>query len=527
MSSKSVIIEVNDSQGKKYRNYRPLNVHRYSENRRVAVAIRDLCGLMDYRGYLAEKQAKVLILDLYHCYKGDKKRYIQFYRNPNFYESIQRYNWFGISFKVVKNITDRLSELGYVEMKKGFRDEKTDFRVGSKMKAEKALIAFLEDHGIEPKMITTWSDEEVIILKEKTRKERIGKKVVKLKPKKDYLDNKLTIKMRKVVTDYNNLIGNTYIDIDTHGYRYVRKFKAGHTPSEKQLDPLRIDLSRKRSYRVFTENFESGGRWYGPWWQSCPEELRRRIIIEGEHVVEFDFSGLHIHLLYALKGLKLGDKEPYIIPKHNDPAKLRRIYKLLMLTSVNCKSDQECLAAVEDQLTDEMLEDPDNYPEQIPNLEQMLKELKEHHDPISDFINKSTGLKLQALDSSIAEEVIKNMTAQKIPILCVHDSFICKDSDSEVVHIAMKQAFVDKVSEYVKAKGVELSLILEEIETTEAQGKGGIISYYGKKGNGILRFASSIITLGSTYRKRYLLYLAKKDCNINHVVKINPIIEYI
>lgn len=456
------------SEGLKYKNCRALNVFRYSDNYAVGRAIKSLCEIIDYRGFLAEKQGKVLVLDLYHCYKGDKTRYIKFYLSPNSYETVDRYNHFNISYDVVKQLTTRLYANKYIELKKGFKDFKSEHVECSKMKATEKLITFLEvEHGVKPSMVRTWKDQEVIILKEPTKKVKVGNRYIKIKKKKTYPESRKTKDMRRVVVKYNELLEKTYIDIDTDGFRYVRKIKSSDKDNRRKHDSLRIDLSLKRSYRVFTGDFDNGGRFYGPWWQGCPEALRSRITINGDYTVEFDFSGLHIHLLYALLGLKLGDKEPYIYPKNNDSHKLRKIYKLILLTSVNCGSDVECLIAVEDQLVDDMEEEPDKYPEEMPDLKAMLKELKDHHKPISGFINKKSGLRLQNIDSSIVEEVIKQMTSLSIPVLSVHDSFICREEDAEKVHATMKKAYLEVVlKEIGKIKSKKLNLSLDEIFTT-------------------------------------------------------------
>lgn len=462
--------------GKKYKNCRQMNVHRYSDDPCVSKAITRLAEILDYKGGKREKQCKILVLDLYHCYNGDKTRYIKLYLSPNSYEKIQRYNYFCITYDIVKNLTEKLLQHEFIEFKRGFNYAVNE---SSKIKALPKLISFLEDDfGIKPCMVKTWKDQEVIILKEKTKKVWRNGKLVKIKKKKEYDDDDKTIKLRKNVYKYNVLLANTYLDIDDHCFKYVRKLKELDRNNEKKHDPLRIDLSLKRVYRVFTGDFEHGGRWYGPFWQGCPEALRLRIIINGSHTVEFDFSGLHIHLLYALKKQKLGDKEPYIVSKKDDINKLRRIYKLIMLTSVNCKNDIECIAAVEDQLIEEMEEEPDKYPDEMPDLEAMLLELKEHHKPIADFINKKTGLMLQNIDSNIVEEVINQMTDSNIPVLSVHDSFICREEDAELVHKTMKEAFVKCIMRPLGGNRSKFRITAEEIATTTCDDSKHVFPQY-------------------------------------------------
>ena len=43
-----------------------------------------------------------------------------------------------------------------------------------------------------------------------------------------------------------------------------------------------IDYTRIRLYRIFNEDFTSGGRFYRGWWQNIPRDLRQYITIDGE-----------------------------------------------------------------------------------------------------------------------------------------------------------------------------------------------------------------------------------------------------
>jgi hypothetical protein len=572
------------SPGDKYKNYRLLNMHRYSDCREVDRAIKALCKVVDYSGVARQRQMKILVLDLYHCYKGDKSRYIQFYLNPNSYEKIERYNHFSISYRIVREITERLFADGYIEVTKGFRDVKTGKTFASKMKAKDKLIAFLEnEHNVRPRMVSTWRDEEIIILKEKTKKEKDKNtgKLVKLKPKIKYDDTLQTKNMRKVVVAYNDFMADTYIDIDIDGYVYKRAVKEKDKENQRKHEPLRIDLSLKRTKRVFNGDFEHGGRFYGAFWQGCPESLRPRITINGEYTVEYDFSGLHIHLLYALCGKKLGNVEPYIVSKGNDPCKLRKIYKLIMLTSVNCGSDVECIVAVQDQLDIEMDEEPDKYPDEVTEemLYKMLEELKVQHKPIAKFINKKTGTMLQNIDSRIVEAVIVEMTAKRIPVLSIHDSFICTERDKDVVLECMKDSYIKIVESIVSDEHTNFTVTTNEILTTECLDAIKLIQPYRRltydSGNRVnithnvktnnlnymlpskykleqqVKFnqryeadnvpnVSSVLSdstllkiirykyaFKSDYARRYLDYLFTKETTINEVITLYPQVEYV
>lgn len=52
----------------------------------------------------------------------------------------------------------------------------------------------------------------------------------------------------------------------------------------------------------------------------------------------------------------------------------------------------------------------------------MIHKFKDKHEAILNLIGK--GLKMQFLDSKIAERIILNMMKKEIPVLGIHDSFV-------------------------------------------------------------------------------------------------------
>ena len=47
----------------------------------------------------------------------------------------------------------------------------------------------------------------------------------------------------------------------------------------------------------------SGGRFYGGWWQEVPKGYRQYIVMNGKPMVEYDYANLHPRILYAEAGL--------------------------------------------------------------------------------------------------------------------------------------------------------------------------------------------------------------------------------
>ena len=83
------------------------------------------------------------------------------------------------------------------------------------------------------------------------------------------------------------------------------------------------------------------------------------------------------------------------------------------------------------------------------------------HSPIAHRFFSGYGVRLQNIDSVIAEHVINKMTEQEIPVLCVHDSFIVASHESENLDRLMQEAFgkvIDTFSERDKPAVAKVKL---------------------------------------------------------------------
>ena len=117
--------------------------------------------------------------------------------------------------------------------------------------------------------------------------------------------------------------------------------------------------------RQFNETFERGGRFYGGFWQQVGKDHRKHIRLNGERVIEIDFSGWNIQLLYARKNISYYEKygsraDPYDIhvPEINDPAYRRWLIKTLMLIAVNATTQAKTFMAMQHTDTPDDLNRP-------------------------------------------------------------------------------------------------------------------------------------------------------------------------
>lgn len=361
---------------------------------------------------LRKKHIKVVILALYANWLADSTRYIAYSRSRNAYKGNSRYNRIHISFLTVP-VIDALHRRGLVDHYPGFYNAELEVGRLSRMKATDRLINIIKDqHAVPAEAIERWRNEECIILKNV-----IGGKKFAI----EYRDTAATRRMRRNLTAYNDLLARTDITLpnaplegvpNTSGTRYVRP-----VPTAKFVR------------RIFNNgSWEEGGRFYGGWWQRIPSQWRVQISIDGSEQgsVEVDYSGHHIVLMYALEGIdywKADGGDPYRLEDLEQSDRMRALLKLVLLFTINAKSRKSTLSA----LRKEINIDSDTFgwvKEENVSLENLIDAFADRHKPIEKYFFSNAGIRLQKLDSDIAEIVINRFTEMDIPILCIHDSFV-------------------------------------------------------------------------------------------------------
>lgn len=187
-----------------------------------------------------------------------------------------------------------------------------------------------------------------------------------------------------------------------------------------------VDLvAGHRLYRVFNDSrFDHGGRFYGGWWQDIPSDYRRFITINGLPTVELDFSGMQLAMLYAKAGLEL-EGDAYAIAGINPSH--RGLIKTMTLKLINATG------GIETPPTSEL---PDGM---------VWKDFQEaifrRHVPIEKYFGSGEGIRLQRLDSDIAERIMMEMLGMGIVALPVHDSFIVQEGHQDTLRDVMLTAY--------------------------------------------------------------------------------------
>ena len=478
-----------------YRNLthsRVIDVHKTSEHPEVNVFVDKIFDEYIYFENMStksrnayKKHLKLLLLDLYVAWCTDPSLYIGVHMSENSYSkgsySIRRYNdlWIkgtlprvirilrevGMTPEEISNCENNhgLYETGLIGFRRGYN---TGRSVISRIWATNKLIEMFENARFGEFDIGYSENRETVLLndtfeteEEVTVEDEFGfddTEIIQTK-KKEFVDYNSTLetdRMSELVRDYNAVLEKSFIDI---GDLEIPRIKVGDRNSKRKDEegndiylPVYVNLTHHSKFtrRIFNNgSFKQGGRWYGGWWQRLNSKLREDILIDGTRTVEIDFSGLHPNLAYTRQGLDYDGADPYNIRIEafdelgiNDPKISREVIKLMMLLGLNATDEEILFKAFRDNFNYSFLGAFD-FSFTNKQLSKILTNIKEHHSPIADQFATGAGIDLMYMDSQIVEQIINIFTVQEEPILTVHDSFIVKFKQQDLLNACMKEAF--------------------------------------------------------------------------------------
>ncbi|GAA5521776.1 hypothetical protein LQ318_08475 [Aliifodinibius salicampi] len=366
-------------------------------------------------------------------------------------ESKYKKNHYNNVGPVVIDIMDTLHKHGYIGMKKGYKFEDENNAAQTRVWATDKL---LETCPVSPKNIVEVPYEVVIL---KGPKGPNGKR-----PLKDYRDTRFTRKTRKKLELINEV--NTNADVLFLNYRIYAYVQ-----------------------RQFVEKWSWDGRLYTSGYrhiQGLEEEERLQLSINGDPVVEVDYSGLHPRLLYTWEGCQYDD-DPYTAV-HRNPY-VRAFLKIILLCMINNPGKTEAEKAANDWLWQFPRKDKETGEYISPHLsydkwflQQKLKrigitkagplidEFSEVHEPIAHHLctPKPTGFKLRNQDSSIAIDVLYNFAQKGIPCIPVHDSFLIQDQYKDELVKVMNTTYKKHTKGYrcpTKVKSLEANILVSNL----------------------------------------------------------------
>jgi hypothetical protein len=430
------------------------------------------------------RHMELVVADLYSAWSADPEMFIGYSRNEAEFKKGGSYfdPQIGkslLSYSFLPEVIDGLAEHGYVENHKA-----TPGLAGmsSRMRATKKLILQLEIGGVSWAVITRSDDEEMLIFNPSDTDE-----VAKRLPFNDADDPRI-LQMRHNLRAFNAQLKETLLNLNVTD----DELRDINLRLRSDPDKETIDFSRRRLCRIFKNgNWNTGGRFYGGWWQSVPREYRKHIRIEGKVTVEMDYSTIHPRILYGKENEDCPD-DAYAIPGWDGPdwyydqdgrEIIKKAFNQLLNSKLKMKSESQW-----------HLFSPDLTPNPIPtgwnNLnknkkdqaqrqhfkdqtgkeyEDLIRDIAAYHEPIQKHFFTKAWSWLQRLDSDIAENVMVDLFGQGIVVLPVHDSFIVRVGFQGYLSGAMNRAYQEVVG--VKAEVDKKEMIPSDAATIGKEGE--------------------------------------------------------
>tara|TARA_R110000787_G_scaffold63679_7_gene143630 strand:- start:58582 stop:59796 length:1215 start_codon:yes stop_codon:yes gene_type:complete len=324
----------------------------------------------------------------------------------------------------------------------------------SRMRATPKLGEIFRERNLNWTSIAYDPDSPVIIVKDNNKKPIPH-------PSSDSFDiDSAEANLHRINSNLQLTYINLHVDDTDHEEIRVR-MRGDDNEEQEPKEPF--EFSNRFLRRIFAEGkFESGGRFYGGWWQGIPSEYRKHIVIDGAVTREMDYSSMQPRLMYA----RVGEKPPqdaYALEGwHVDirPFAKKAFSQLINSDKTSRHENQWHRFAPKIELSEVPVNWHDlNVHQRNPYLldrfeevfnrpyTDLLRGLLNMHRPIDQFFFSGIWGHMQRMDSDIAERVMIKLLDMPVPVtaLPVHDSFIVRRGAEWDLLYAMNDAFEELV----------------------------------------------------------------------------------
>jgi hypothetical protein len=183
--------------------------------------------------------------------------------------------------------------------------------------------------------------------------------------------------------------------------------------------------------RIFSRaTFDLHGRYYGHW-QQLPKSRRAELLINGEVLVEPDFRWLHPTLVYAMCGHTLAH-DPYTTGYWPRPAG-----KIAFNTFLNAPTTSLAIGGLMKKRNEKGDDGEPVWRYGYRQTARILDAIKAANPAIAHMFGSDAGVRLMAIDSSMAGKVMKACRKAQVACLPVHDSFMVPASKGGFVEDVM------------------------------------------------------------------------------------------
>ncbi|WP_170411479.1 hypothetical protein [Ruegeria arenilitoris] len=351
------------------------------------------------------KCLRAICLDLFDAYVADADMQVGVPRDKNVLSGRDIAQPLFVSARPFLDALSGLENTGYIETV-SIGNEASGRR--TRVKGTQRLVDKLGVAGLKPEHLLDTSDPIVLRIKSNGKKKRHA-----------FVDTDQIVRWRGNVEQINRHLEGYRLTLDltqkqTNGMEADRLSDAVQE-AKVEREPLRyqrINTTRTRLCRIFNSpQWNEGGRFYGGWWQSVPRRWRQHIKINGKLTCEYDFSSIHMRLLYKSIGAAMPkDIDPYSKP-YGD--RHRKVVKRAFNVLLNASRRPEPHTVPEF-----------NEEELGMSWNSFLNGILRHHSVLEEYFMTGAGVYLQRVDADIAEAIMLKFVEMQQPCLPIHDSFI-------------------------------------------------------------------------------------------------------
>ena len=327
----------------------------------------------------------------------------------------------------------KVTKLGYFD-RRGRKDGTPTSRLSRYIASDRLLDLFTEDElKALPVIIPPYADPELIRVRVKEKDEN----GVSRKRSVVITETSETLQMRENLGTINNALSRHWYDLEIPDDELsALQKRLADNPQNERI----IRMDQRFLHRVFNDpDLQTGGRFYGGWWQNIPREYRQHLAVNGKRMVELDYSNQHPSILYAQQGvIRPADCYSGVIkpPSIEDGAVLKDVRDMIKAAFNAMLNSPKPLRQAPTGVK------PSKFGLKWAEVSEAIIAF---HEPIAHHFYTGVGLRLQRLDSDIAEKVLLHFARSGIAILPLHDSFLMHNGYEPSLDPVMRSAFEEVV----------------------------------------------------------------------------------
>ena len=334
---------------------------------------------------------------------------------------LARYNTLDVGVTAINTVTDKLEKSEYIHFITG-KNLPYGNGIRSSIQATDSLNRLLKPINLQ------LAPSELVLFRED--KEDSSKKLI------DYSDTPRTLRIRKELTAYNELLESVHIELRDLSGLTVLKDLNHQIVQRKFIDNGELDIQGQPL-------FNAGGRSSSAWTSMSGSDERPNIFIDGQPTLELDYQASAINIIYkALIGVVYaGDPYNLSVGRIEMPRHLVKTIATISLNSNTVKgavtaigSKYGALASSHKGVNQDKYKEYKSIKKRV-KLKDILEAFFNKHKSIRHMFlrGKAIGNKVQCLESDLVFAVVNELTNRSIPVLTVHDSFIVKATDKDIL----------------------------------------------------------------------------------------------